>query len=111
MELQKALAVSAILAGLCVSGTAMGQQLSVHCEQGAPNSWKLCEAYPETYASYVWTSSGTAVIDPYVCTTSSNVCTAWCNHTSQQGYVHLTVYDGAGTPVASRTKAVGCAGG
>jgi hypothetical protein len=112
MKLRKALAISAVLAGLCVTGSAIAQSgLRITCEQGAPTSWKFCEAIPETYASYVWTTSGTAVLDPYVCTTSSNVCTAWCSHTSSQGYLHLTAYNASGTPVASATKALGCAGG
>jgi hypothetical protein len=94
-----------------LSGRAEAQSsVQMFCEQGHFNSWKICEV-TEGYPRYVWTASGVAAIDPYVCTENSNVCTAWCPHTTSAGSIHVTVYNSSGQPVRSLSRSLGCGAG
>ncbi|MBD9435399.1 hypothetical protein IB223_04765 [Pseudoxanthomonas sp. PXM03] len=94
------------------SATAVAQStIVIACEQGDVNSWKICEVRPDTFARYVWSTTGVANLDPFVCTENSSVCTAWCEHTNSSGQIHVTVYNAAGQPVASRSRSLGCGAG
>lgn len=82
--------------------------LVLSCEQGAPGSWKFCEVIPDTYPTYVWSVSGGGVLDPYVCTTNSSACTAYCHAGSHSGYLHVSIYNSSNQLVATKSKSLGC---
>lgn len=81
------------------------------CEQGAPGSWKVCEAMPEGYPKYIWTVSGGGIMDPYVCTSDSNLCTAFCMRGSTSGFLHVSIYNSSNQLVGSTSKSLGCVSG
>lgn len=81
------------------------------CEQGAPGSWKMCEAQPEGQPTYVWSVSGGGILDPYVCTSNSNICTAFCKQGSRSGYLNVSVYNSSNQLIGSASKSLGCVSG
>lgn len=104
------LASASLVFGAAYSGSAQAV-VTLQCEQGAPGSWKLCEAQPEGQATYVWSVSGGGVLDPYVCTAGSNLCTAFCKMGSRSGYLNVSVYNSANQLVGSARKSLGCVSG
>jgi hypothetical protein len=115
MSTQARLFFAAIALLFCLfqpASTAVAQStVVIACEQGHVNSWKICEVRPDTFARYVWSTTGVANLDPFVCTENSSVCTAWCDHGNSSGQIHVTVYNAAGQPVASRSRSLGCGAG
>ena len=105
------LLAAALASFLAVPQVAPAQTVVLTCEQGNISSWKLCEVLPDTFSRYVWSATGVAVIDPYVCTQNSSACTAWCNHQSQPGGVKVELYNSLNQLVATRSKSIGCGGG
>ncbi len=106
-----AIGTIATVLGLALPTPARAQAVTLSCEQGHVNSWKICEVNPDTFARYVWSATGTAMIDPYVCTENSSACTAWCNHGTQQGGITVKLYNANNQLVATRSRGLGCAGG
>ncbi|MBL8263893.1 MAG: hypothetical protein JNM58_15855 [Xanthomonadaceae bacterium] len=82
--------------------------LTLTCEGGDPNSWKVCEVQPDTYPTYVWSVSGRGVLDPSVCNSSSSICTAYCQAGTGSGTLHVSVYNSANQLVGTRSKSLGC---
>ena len=100
-----------LASSLATPQAATAQTVVLTCEQGNINSWKLCEVIPDTFSRYVWSATGVAVIDPYVCTQNSSACTAWCNHQQSPGGVKVELYNSLNQLVATRSRSIGCGGG
>jgi len=106
----KLVLVCAVLA-ICGMYSTSASAVTISCEQGAPGSWKVCEAHPEGYSKYVWSVSGGGVLDPYVCTIDSTVCTAFCQRGSRSGFLNVSVYNQLDQLVGTASKSLGCVGG
>lgn len=110
--------VASVSAALLIAGSAKSDDvvaaaqpaIILTCEQGHVNSWKICEVRPEGYASYIWTASNGAVLDPFVCTTTSTACTAYCSRGSTSGKISVSIYDSNHQLVGARSKSLGCVG-
>ena len=103
--------VAVALAAACTltaKEAAAQSTFTLTCEQGAPNSWKVCEVWPATHPTYIWSVSGRGVLDPYACNAASSACTAYCQSGSGSGYIHVAIYDSANQLVATRSKSLGC---
>lgn len=85
--------------------------VTLTCEQGAPGSWKFCEVAPEGYPTYIWSVSGGGVLDPYVCTSTSTACTAFCMRGSRTGFLHVSIYNSSNQLIGSATRGLGCVSG
>lgn len=103
-------ALVVFVCGVADSGfnTASAQGVSLTCEQGAPNSWKTCEAQPDDAGMYIWTVTGGGQLDSSVCTSTSNVCTAICKKGSRSGQIQVAVYSTSGALIGNANRSLGC---
>lgn len=111
MNLIKIGIATAVLAlGCWGAGEAKAYDFYLTCEQGAPSSWKMCEAvtdYPGPKTFQWYGNTGTLLADN--CRTGRRFCSTYCGAGSTANTaIFLNVLNSSGQLVGTASKTIGC---
>lgn len=111
MKLIKAGLLAALVSGgLWHAEDAMAYEFYVNCEQGAPNSWKMCEAvtdYPGTKVFQWYGNSG--VMLAANCNSGRRFCSTYCSSGAGSGAtIFVNVLNSSGQLVGTTSDSIGC---
>jgi hypothetical protein len=97
---------------MCHAGVASAYDFYAYCEQGAPNSWKACEAatdYPGR-KTFQWYGNTGALLAAN-CSNGRQFCSAYCRPGAGAGTaVFVNILNSSGQLVGTASDTLGCHG-